>query len=368
MVRIIILICFLFVHLWHGAAQENMRLKTIVIDAGHGGKDPGALGKIVKEKDVVLNVALKFGNLIKENLPDVKVIYTRNSDVFVPLDKRADIANKNNADLFVSIHANYISSPKISGAETFVLGLHRSQDNLEVAKKENSVIVLEDNYITKYEGFDPNSTESYIIFELMQNAFLDQSIEAASKIQAQFSSTAQRYNRGVKQAGFLVLRQTVMPGVLVELGFLSNANEEKYLASSVGQNNLANSLFHAFREYKHQFEAQNNVAKGRSNESKASAKPSELKERATEKVIYKVQVASSAAPFAKGKGILGKFPDAQYYMDKELYKYTVGETSNYNEILALQKKVRTTIPDCFVVAFYNGKRITIREAQEINNK
>lgn len=368
MAKYIITLCYFLVFCSWGVAQETMRLKTIVIDAGHGGKDPGAVGKIMKEKDITLSVALKFGNLIKESMPDVKVIYTRNSDVFVPLDKRADIANKNNADLFVSIHANYISSPKVSGAETFVLGLHRSQDNLEVAKKENSVIVLEDNYITKYEGFDPNSTESYIIFELMQNAFLDQSIEAASKIQNHFSSVAQRYNRGVKQAGFLVLRQTAMPGVLVELGFLSNEAEEKYLASSAGQNSLANSLFQAFRDYKHQFEAQNNVVKDVPKSDQMAAKTSDAKATVQQRVVYKVQVASSSVKFANGKGILAKFPDATYYMDKGQYKYTVGETNSYLEVLALQKKVRASVPDCFVVAFLNGKRISIQDAQKMSQK
>ena len=345
-----------------------MQLNTIVIDAGHGGKDPGALGKIVKEKDVVLNVALKFGNLIRDNMPDVKVVYTRNSDVFVPLDKRAEIANKNanknKASLFVSIHANYISSPKISGAETFVLGAHRSQENLEVAKKENSVITYEDNYKVKYEGFDPNVSESYIIFELIQDKYLDHSIEAAAKIQSHFSATAQRYDRVVKQAGFLVLRETSMPAVLVELGFLSNAAEEKYLASSVGQNNLANSLYQAFREYKHQFDAQNNlIQKGES--SKLATDNADSKSVKASSVVYKIQVASSATVFAKGKGILAKLPDAEYYTDGKLYKYTVGATSSYDEIVELQKSIRPKVPDCFIVAFHQGKRITIREAQNL---
>ncbi len=368
MVRIIVLFCFLFACSFSGFSQENILLNTIVIDAGHGGKDPGALGKIAKEKDIVLNVALKFGNLIKENMPEVKVIYTRSSDVFVPLDKRADIANKNNANLFVSIHANYVSSPKISGAETFVLGLHRSQDNLEVAKKENSVIVLEDNYISKYEGFDPSAAESYIVFELMQDRNLDQSIEVASKMQSHFSTTAQRYNRGVKQAGFLVLWQTSMPGVLVELGFLSNEDEEKYLISSAGQNNLANSLFHAFREFKQQYDAQNVLAPKAGDETKVSSSAKKSLENIEGEVIYKVQIASSSVLFAKGKGILAKVPDAQYYKDGNLYKYTVGETSNFNEISTLQKSLKAKVPDCFIVAFHRGKRITIREAQSIVNK
>lgn len=182
--------------------QHALKLKTVVIDPGHGGKDPGAVGKLAKEKDVVLAISLKLGNYIEKYLPDVKVIYTRKTDVFVPLNERAEIANANNADLFLSIHANYIANPRIYGTETFVLGLHRSEEHLEVAKKENSVIVMEEDYTTKYEGFDPNVPESYIIFELMQNVYLDQSIQVASLVQNQFHQRVGRKDRGVKQAGF----------------------------------------------------------------------------------------------------------------------------------------------------------------------
>lgn len=188
-------------------------------------------------------VALKLGNYIEKYLPEVDVVYTRKTDVFIPLNERAAIANKSDADLFISIHANYISNPKITGTETFALGLHRTDDNLEVAKKENSVIVLEDDYTTTYEDFDPSLAESYIIFELYQNIYLDQSLELARLVQEQFSKRVGRRNRGVKQAGFLVLRETAMPGVLVELGFLSNSNEEKYLSSNEGQALLASGIF-----------------------------------------------------------------------------------------------------------------------------
>jgi N-acetylmuramoyl-L-alanine amidase len=351
-------------------SQENMQLKTIVIDAGHGGKDPGALGKFVKEKDITLSVALKFGNLIKENIPDVKVIYTRNSDVFVPLDKRAAIANKNKANLFVSIHANYIGSPKIHGAETFILGLHRNQDNLEVAKKENSVILLEDDYAAKYEGFDPESTESYIIFEMLQGRNRDHSIDIASKIQDRFHSVAYRNNRGVKEAGFLVLHQTAAPSILVELGFLSNADEEKYLASSEGQNKLAVGLFEAFAEYKKHFDAQSGALSVPSESAINSSgnQSSQNKVENEAQVVYKIQIASSSVQLPKGRGVLAKFPDAQFYRDNKLYKYTVGETSNYDEITRLHKKVKESVADCFIVAFHNGKRITIKEALSISKK
>ncbi len=346
-------------------AQDDLQFKTIVIDAGHGGKDPGALGKIVKEKDVVLSVALKFGNLIKENMPDVKVVYTRSSDVFVPLDKRAAIANKNKANLFVSIHANSISSSRINGAETFILGLHRNQDNLEVAKKENSVILLEDDYAAKYEGFDPESAESYIIFEMLQGRHRDQSIDIASKIQEKFHSTAYRNNRGVKEAGFLVLHQTAAPSILVELGFLTNAEEEKFLASSAGQNKLAQGLYEAFAEYKVLFDAQSNIVKKDDNGKPVAVTPGKEVKPA---VVYKVQIASTNTKLAAGKGVLAKYPEATYYMDGKLYKYTVGSSTSYDEIVKLQKKIKTDIADCFVVIFHNDKRITLQQARQLEAK
>ena len=224
---------------------------VVVIDPGHGGKDPGAVNpKGIREKDVVLGVGLKLGKYININFPDVKVIFTRNTDVFVPLIERSRIANKNKADLFISIHANYCGTPSTRGTETFVLGLHRSNDNLDVAKKENSVILLEDNYATTYEGFDPNSSESYIMFEMAQDIYMDQSVSFADDIQHRFNSRLEGSNRGVKQAGFLVLRQSSMPSVLIETGFLSNQAEAYYLKSEEGQENIALSILDAFRKFK----------------------------------------------------------------------------------------------------------------------
>ncbi|MFW6222671.1 MAG: N-acetylmuramoyl-L-alanine amidase family protein, partial [Bacteroidota bacterium] len=199
--------------------ESDHKLNVVVIDPGHGGKDPGASGKYSKEKDIVLQVSKKLGHYIQKYMDDVKVIYTRDKDVFVPLHERADIANKNNADLFISIHANAISTSSVYGVETFAMGLHKSESNLEVAKKENKVIELEDNYEEEYEGFDPSSAESYIIFSLMQNTYLSQSLEFASYVQNQFRERVNRNDRGVKQAGFLVLWRTNMPSILVELGF-----------------------------------------------------------------------------------------------------------------------------------------------------
>lgn len=224
---------------------------TVVIDAGHGGKDAGAIGRTSKEKNINLAVALELGRLIRENKPSVKVIYTRDKDVFIPLDERAEIANRNKADLFISIHTNSTAS-KIGphGTETYTLGMHRATENLAVAKRENSVITLESDYQTRYEGFDPHSSESYIIFEFMQDKYMQQSVDFARKIQKQFRTHAGRADRGVHQAGFLVLRNTSMPSVLVELGYINNPEEERYLNSSAGRAALARSIFNAFNEQK----------------------------------------------------------------------------------------------------------------------
>lgn len=224
---------------------------TIVIDAGHGGKDPGAVGAKLKEKDINLRVALALGGLLEANMKDVKVVYTRKTDVFVELNERANIANRNKADLFISIHTNASAGSKtVSGTESYTLGMHRAASNLEVAKRENSAIMLEKSYKEKYEGFDPKSSESYIIFELMQDQYMKQSVNLAGKIQKQFASTAKRNNRGVQQAGFLVLRATSMPSVLVELGYITTPSEEKYLGTQEATDKLSQSLLNAIKQYR----------------------------------------------------------------------------------------------------------------------
>lgn len=235
---------------------KEFKIRTVVIDAGHGGKDPGTVGKSIKEKDVVLKIALKVGEYIEKNIPEVKVIYTRKTDVFIELNERAAISNRNKADLFISIHANAISSPKTYGTETWVMGLHKSEDNLAVAKRENSVILYEDNYQEHYEGFD-NSPESYIMFSLMQNAYLENSLKFADKIEKQFKNKAGRHSRGVKQAGFVVLYKTATPSVLVEAGFLSNETEEKFLGTDNGRDLIASGIYRAFKEYKSEVESIN---------------------------------------------------------------------------------------------------------------
>lgn len=237
--------------------KSDFKIKTVVIDAGHGGHDPGTHGNFSKEKNVALNVAKKVGGYINEFLPDVKVIYTRDSDEFIELEQRAVIANKNNADVFISIHANAVSKNTIYGTETYVMGPHKSQGNFEVAKRENSVILYEDGYEEKYEGFDPNSPESQILFSLTQSAYIENSLYLASQIEHQFGKRAGRKSRGVKQAGFWVLWRTSMPSVLVEIGYLTNPKEEQELNDKSIQGNIASGIFRAFRDYKNEIESLN---------------------------------------------------------------------------------------------------------------
>ena len=234
--------------------RDNYRIRTVVIDAGHGGHDAGCLGASSMEKHVALDIALSLGKLIESNFPDVKVVYTRKTDVFIPLHERANIANRAHADVFICIHLN--SGNKAAyGSETYVMGNHKTEDNLEVAKRENQVIQLEDDYLKKYDGFDPRSPEANIIFSLYQSQYMSQSILLASNIQNEFEGYAGRYNRGVKQAGFLVLYKTAMPAVLIECGFLSNQPEEKFLSSSKGQHVMATAIFRAFKAYKSDMES-----------------------------------------------------------------------------------------------------------------
>lgn len=235
----------------------DFKIDTVVIDAGHGGKDPGTLGKNSREKDVALKIALKLGNYIQKNIPGVKVIYTRKDDRYLALDERADIANKNKADLFICIHANSLPGAPAYGTETYVMGLHKDKGNFELAKRENSVILMDENYEERYEGFDPTSPESYILFTLSQNAYQESSLKFAQKVESQFKSKVGRYSRGVKQAGFLVLWRTTMPSVLIETGFLSNSKEEGFLTSDNGQDLIASGIYRAFKEYKAEIESIN---------------------------------------------------------------------------------------------------------------
>lgn len=269
-----------------GPAKDSYKIKTVVIDAGHGGHDSGCLGASAKEKFVALDIALKLGKLIESNYPDIKVIFTRKTDVFIPLHERANIANKAHADLFICIHLNS-GGKGAYGSETYVMGNHKTEDNLEVAKRENAAILLEDDYQKRYDGFDPNSPEANIIFSLYQSQFMNQSLMLASNIQEEFSDFAGRYNRGVKQAGFLVLYKTAMPAVLIECGFLTHEPEEKFLAADKGQTLMANSIFRAFKEYKIDMESGGSEPKETGNSTAPVTQP--VPEASTEKQEIKVQ-------------------------------------------------------------------------------
>lgn len=339
---------------------------TLVIDAGHGGLDAGAPGPTTDEKIINLSVALKLGAMISENQSDVKVIYTRKTDRFIGLDERANIANRNKADLFISIHANGVENASyVSGTETYTLGLARSDENLEVAMRENSAILLEENYQQKYEDFDPNSTESYIIFEFMQNKHMEQSISLASKIQDAFKE-AKRSDRGVKQAGLLVLRKISMPGVLVELGFMSNPAEERFMKSDDGQNKLAKAIYGAFVAYKHEYDkrqsapdaaapADGNKPDAPQQEYAASPPAAQQSERG--EVVYKVQITTSEEKLSANAKELKGYKNVSFYEENGLYKYTYGKSSDLASARAILRKVRQDFSDAFIVTFKDGKRI-----------
>ena len=336
---------------------------VVVIDPGHGGKDVGAVYNTINEKDVVLDIGLKLGKYINEYLPDVKVIYTRNTDKFVPLHQRAHIANQNKADLFISLHANYCGIPSIIGTETFILGLHRSQENLDVAKKENAVILFEEDHSERYEGFDPNLSESYIMFELIQDEFLDQSASFANLVQNQFKGRAERKDRGVKQAGFLVLRQTGMPSVLIETGFLSNQNEAKYLASKNGQDYIASAIFRAFRDYKKAFDSKNvfNITETKQVETKPEIKP----ESVSNDIYFSLQLLASRKDLKTNTGNFKGLNDIQKVKSGNLYKYFIGKETDPKKIQELKLKVKKRFPDSFMVAFKNDQQIPVHEALKL---
>ena len=364
LILILIVTYFIRINLYT-QIKNGYKLNTVVIDAGHGGKDFGAIGKKSREKDIVLNIALKTGKYIEENVPDVKVIYTRKTDVFIPLHERAEIANKNNADLFISIHANANPSPKPYGTETYAMGLHKSEENLEVAKLENSAILYEENYNETYEGFDPNSAESYIIFSLIQNSNLEQSIGFASFIQDEFRTRAQRKDRGVKQAGFLVLWKTTMPSVLIETGFISNLKEEKYLASEEGQTYIASAIYRAFKEYKKWYDEVNKPEIA-SNQPDISAENETINVE-NSNIVFKIQVSSSTKQVPLDSPVFRGLIELQEIEYNGIYKYTVGNENDFKNILKQRENIKDRFPDAFIIALKNGKIIPLNEAlKEIN--
>lgn len=336
----------------------------VVIDPGHGGNDPGAIGTRGKEKNINLNVARKLGRLIEDNCNDTKVVYTRKSDIFVPLHRRAEIANNAKANLFISIHTNAVAKKNsyVKGTETYTLGLHRTEENLEVAKKENSVILIEDDYKQRYAGFNPNSSESYIIFEFMQDKNMSQSVNFATLIQQNFKSY-NRIDKGVHQAGFLVLRETSMPSVLIELGYISNPSEETYLLSDKGTTDLANAIYRAFINYK------GNSSKIKpttvtSNTRQEITTPKEEEEtKETSKIKFKIQILASDRVLPQNSRQFKGLNPVSWYKENGLIKYTYAEDEDYNKILKIKRKiVDPKFKDAFIIAFKNDTKININKA------
>lgn len=352
---------------------DDKHINVVVIDAGHGGKDFGASVGQAREKDIVLDLALRLGKSIKANYPDVKVIYTRTDDTFIPLYTRANIANKNKADLFISIHVNGTAKTSVQGTETFVLGDHRSKDNLEIVHKENSVILLEDDYKTTYEEYDPNSTESEIMFESVQNEYLEQSIMFASEIQTQFRQNAKRMDRSVKQAGFLVLRQTTMPSVLVEVGFISHSKERSYLMSESGKSAISNSILIAFNEYKRKIENKSNFTihtgtNGTENytEPKVALARAKTIENSNETEIrnlfYSVQIGASKKKLDPSPSNFKGEKNVFRMESKEIIRYYSGRFANYEDAVNEKDRISQKFPDSFVVAFENNELISVKNA------
>ncbi len=381
------------------AAQEtgeSLRLTTVVIDPGHGGHDPGAVAGDVRDKDLVLGIGLRLGRKISDAFPEVKVVYTRSRDQFIPLHSRASVALRNKADLFISLHANCVAQTSVRGAETFTLGLHRSQENLEVAKKENAVILLEEDYSTNYEGFNPNETESYIMFENLQAEYQNQSIDLAARVQQELTGRMKLTNRGVKQAGFLVLRQTSMPAVLVEVGFISNPAERTLLVSENGKEQMAEALFRAFSGYKQAIDERSNFSLAMTGKEKPTevtagstgqqpyyprteataetlsrqpnapqsadtpgpatpATNGAAKETAaTENTWYSVQVSASTAYIDPVPSRFKGEPGIIHMKVAPYHKYFIGRYATGRQALAARQRLKPRFPDAFPVVVEKG--------------
>ncbi len=374
-----ILVMFLllgFVHISVGQSEVG-KIKCICIDAGHGGKDPGALGPKAKEKNVVLAVALKLGKLVEAAYPKMKVIYIRDKDVFVELRDRTRIANKNKADLFISIHANALdikrkpSNKYVKGVETFVLGTNSSEHNLKVAMKENSVIHYEDDYSAKYAGFDPSKAESYILFNMIRNLHLDNSILLATMIQSELVKTTKQVNREVRQAPLWVLKDVAMPAALVEIGYVTNPDDERFMMSSAGQDKIARAIFKGFQNYKAKVEAKAIAVADTQKqvESKPVVAPVNAsgKAVAAERPLFAIQVASSVnrlkncANICRGTKVVELNSGGRY-------RYYVYASENLNDVKKRLGEVRRQVKDCFVIAIYKNELISVAKAQKLAGK
>lgn len=384
------------------AFAANKRF-TLVIDPGHGGHDAGARGAISMEKNINLTVALRFGKYVEQNMPEVRVIYTRKQDVFIPLHERANIANRANADLFISVHTNALPAGKVArGFETYTLGMHRAKDNLDVAMRENSVISMEKGFEQTYEGFDPKSSESYIIFEFIQGKNMERSVDLARMIQRSVCDSGCRPDKGVHQAGFLVLRETSMPSCLIELGFITTPDEERLLNDNAKVDDIAKGIYEAFAKYKNKYDRSVSVpyrAANRQESTLPKIVPDSYKEEAENKRVKKQEpvrrtrasktddsdrkadtVASQSrnalkdAPVFKLQIFVGnrnlRKGDAHFkgetefdsFQEGNLVKYTLGASTNYNEIYRLRKEKMEKFPEAFIIAFKNGKKYDVNQA------
>ena len=371
---------------------------TLVIDPGHGGHDAGALGAISKEKNINLAVALRFGKYVEQNLPEVRVIYTRTKDVFIPLNERANIANRANADLFISVHTNALPAGKIArGFETYTLGMHRAKDNLDVAMRENSVISMEKDYQQRYQGFDPRSSESYIIFEFIQGKNMERSVDLARMIQRGVCDGANRPDKGVHQAGFLVLRETSMPGCLIELGFITTPDEERLLNNDSRVDDIARGIYEAFAKYKNKYDRSVSVpyraknseevnipkivpdqepapktrAVTRGKQPKREEATPEQPKRVEKNVkkaevadapVFKLQIFVGSRNLRKGDAHFKGETDYDSFQEGNLVKYTLGASTNYNEIYRLRKEKLDKFPEAFIIAFKNGQKYDVNQA------
>ena len=377
---------------------------TLVIDPGHGGHDAGALGAISKEKNINLAVALRFGKYVEQNLPEVRVIYTRKTDVFIPLNERANIANRANADLFISVHTNALPAGKVArGFETYTLGMHRAKDNLDVAMRENSVISMEKDYQQRYQGFDPRSSESYIIFEFIQGKNMERSVELARMIQRGVCDGANRPDKGVHQAGFLVLRETSMPGCLIELGFITTPDEERLLNNDSRVDDIARGIYEAFAKYKNKYDRSVSVpyrakdseevnlpkivpdqepapktrvvTRGKQpkreeatpEQPKRDVKKQEPKKEVkkaevADAPVFKLQIFVGSRNLRKGDAHFKGETDYDSFQEGNLVKYTLGASTNYNEIYRLRKEKLDKFPEAFIIAFKNGQKYDVNQA------
>ena len=348
-------------------SQNNPSEFIVVLDAGHGGHDSGNTGNGFLEKKIALQTSLQIGNYLKNN-SNIKVIYTRNKDRFVKLRERAAIANRSDADLFISIHCDAFTSPKVYGAGTFVLGLHRNADNLRIAQKENSVIFLEENYRSNYEGFDPNNPESVISLVLMQETYLEQSIEAANTIQKSFVKNLNRKDRTVKQAGFQVLRETYMPSVLVELGFLTNKKEGTYLNSKAGQKEMSETIAKGIINYRNNLISSVFKEKQILTEFDQIQKNKIINKKNYTDIVFKIQLLASSKSKSIRKSNFKNLNNVSKSKDGKIYKYYYGRVKTYNEAKKLKIKAEQAgFKDAFIVAFENEKKINISQVIDNNN-